>query len=404
MLSLIRAISCYRMTSTSGNTIDASINPFGIGADFSFERLLTETTIWFESHYIELIFAIAIGTAIFFILGGIKRYAVRYVRRHQGLIGYRAIIGKAIARTSKFFMFMVSAETVATFAAAPDFLERIVHVLFTISAVVQVAIWLREIILGAIQRKTSQDPDEHETLQSAMTLIRILVTFILFAIAAIMILDNLGVDVTGLIAGLGVGGIAIGLAAQGIFSDLFAALSIIFDKPFRPGHTITYDNTIGTIEKIGLKSTRLRAVTGEEVIISNTNLLDKEIVNMTRLARRRSRFGIGVVYQTDPDAARGIPDLLQKIVEEEGAVFIRSGFVGFGDSSINFELDFDIMSSQYDEVYQGRHKIGLAILQKFNEEGLEFAYPTQTTFTSAPDGKMIMPYPEGGFGIPMAKG
>ena len=366
-----------------------------IGA--SFQRLIGDGSTWLSNHYMELIIAAVFGTAIFFLLGAIKRLAARYVRTNEDLTGYRAIIGKTIARTSKFFMLMVSAELVVNFASAPSSFDRVVHVLFTISAVLQVAIWLREIILGLIVRRTSQDPDQHETLENAMTLIRLLVTFVLFAIAAIMILDNLGVDVTGLIAGLGVGGIAIGLAAQGIFSDLFAALSIIFDKPFRRGETISYDTTVGTIEKIGLKSTRLRAITGEEIIISNTNLLDKEIVNMTRLARRRTRFGIGVIYQTKPEEARRIPGLLKKIVEENDAVFIRSGFVGFGDSSINFELDFDIMSSEYDVVYEGRHRIGLAILQAFNEEGLEFAYPTQTTFTAAPDGEMILPYPEGGF-------
>ncbi len=368
----------------------------------SIQRLTVDGSRWLTSHYVELIFAIVIGTAIFFLLGAIKRFGSRYVRNNSGLTGYRTIIGTAISRTSKFFMLMVSAELVVSFGSAPSSFERVVHVLFTIAMVLQVAIWLREIILGLIVRKTSQDPDQHETLENAMTLIRLLVTFVLFAIAVIMILDNLGVNVTGLIAGLGVGGIAIGLAAQGIFSDLFAALSIIFDKPFRRGETITYDNTIGTIEKIGLKSTRLRATTGEEIIISNTNLLDKEIVNMTRLARRRTRFGIGVIYQTNPDEARRIPDLLKKIVEANDAVFVRSGFVGFGDSSINFELDFDIMSSEYDVVYQGRHKIGLAILQAFNEEGLEFAYPTQTTFTAAPDGEMILPYPEGGYPVPLS--
>jgi len=369
----------------------------------SIQRLTVDGSRWLTNHYVELIFAVVIGTGIFFLLGAIKRLAARYIRKNRGLTGYRTIIGTALSRTSKFFMLMVSAELVVSFASAPSSFDRVVHALFTISMVAQVAIWLREIILGLIVRKTSQDPDQHETLENAMTLIRLLVTFVLFAIAAIMILDNLGVNVTGLIAGLGVGGIAIGLAAQGIFSDLFAALSIIFDKPFRRGETITYDNTIGTIEKIGLKSTRLRAVTGEEIIISNTNLLDKEIVNMTRLARRRTRFGIGVIYQTMPDEARRIPGLLKKIVEDNDAVFVRCGLVGFGDSSINFELDFDIMSSEYDVVYQGRHIIGLAILQAFNEEGLEFAYPTQTTFTAAPDGEMILPYPEGGFGALVGK-
>lgn len=367
-----------------------------------FQRLITDVSDWLSSHYMELILAVAIGTGIFFLLGAIKRLAARYVRNNVGLTGYRTIIGKAIARTSKTFMLMVSAELVVSFANAPSSVDRIVQVLFTIAAVVQAAIWLREVILGLIIRRTSQDPDQHETLHSAMTLIRILVTFVLFAIATIMILDNLGINVTGLIAGLGVGGIAIGLAAQGIFSDLFAALSIIFDKPFRAGDTITYGTTTGTIEKIGLKTTRLRSIMGEEVIISNTNLLDTEITNLTRLARRRTRFGIGVIYQTKPDDARRIPGLLKDIVESNDANFIRSGFVGFGDSSIDFQLDFDIMSSDYEVVFEGRHRIGLAILQRFNEEGLEFAYPTQTTFTAAPDGEMILPYPEGGYPVPVS--
>lgn len=390
------------MTSTDSTSSITLENP--LGEEFSISKFVEESTRWLSDHYIEILIAAAVGTAIFFILGGLKRYAARYVRNNSELIGYRQIIGKAIARTSKFFMLMVSAETIVSFSNAPELVERIVHILFTISIVLQVAIWIREIILGLVERKTSQDPDQHETLQNAMTLIRLLVTVVLFAIAAIMILDNLGVDVTGLIAGLGVGGIAIGLAAQGIFSDLFAALSIIFDKPFKRGEVISYDMTVGTIEKIGLKSTRLRAVTGEEIIISNTNLLDKEIVNMTRLERRRTRYGIGVIYQTEPEQARRIPDLLKDIVESHDAVFIRSGFVGFGDSAINFELDFDILSSNYEEVYAGRHKIGLAILQKFNEEGFEFAYPTQTTFAAAPDGKMILPYPEGGFGFSAKEG
>ncbi|QJB69431.1 mechanosensitive ion channel family protein [Parasphingorhabdus halotolerans] len=388
------------MTNATASPVGPTIPDFAK----SFNTLVSDSSLWLSTHYIELIVAIAIGVAIYVVLGVVKRYASRYVNKSESLTDYKLILIKAIARTSRFFRIMVSAELVVTFAYAPFSIDKIIHVFFTISAILQTAIWLREIILGLFNRRLTADPLENETLANAMALIRLFVTFILFAIATIMILDNLGVDVTGLVAGLGVGGIAIGLAAQGIFSDLFAALSIIFDKPFRRGDTITYDTTIGKIEKIGLKSTRLRSVTGEEVIISNTNLLGKEIINMTRLDRRRTRFGIGVIYQTEPKEARRIPELLKKIVESNDAVFIRSGFVGFGDSSINFELDFDILSSDYEVVFEGRHKIGLAILQTFNEEGFEFAYPTQTTFTSAPDGKMIMPYPEGGFGIAAKEG
>ncbi|MEZ5709406.1 MAG: mechanosensitive ion channel [Blastomonas sp.] len=355
---------------------------------------------WLLDHTAEIVVALVAGTVLHWILRFLASRAALFAARQPDRLSLPAIVGRTLAKTGHFFILMVSAKLIIAFAYAPEGLARVINFLFTVSVALQVAIWVREIILGVIERRATDDEGgTSDTLVNAMALIRILVTSALFIIASIVILDNLGVDVTGLVAGLGIGGIAIGLAAQGIFSDLFAALSIIFDKPFRRGETIGFDNMTATVEKIGLKSARLRSVFGEEIIISNANLLNKEIVNYTRLDRRRTRYGIGVIYQTAPEDARRIPGLLQEIVEAHGGQFIRCGFVGFGDSSINFELDFDILSSSFDDVFQARHTIGLAILQKFNEEGLEFAYPTQTTFTAAPDGRMIMPYPEKGLKV-----
>lgn len=357
---------------------------------------------WVTQHSVEILIAIAIGTAIYFALALIRNRARSFAKKREDRYSFPAIIARALCKTGHFFMLMLSIRLVTGFAYTPATLEWIISFLFIVAAAFQAAMWVREIILGMVERKAAaSDHEGSETLANAMTLIRLAVSFILFAIASIVVLDNLGVDVTGLVAGLGVGGIAIGLAAQGIFSDLFAALSIIFDKPFQRGDSIAFDTFAGSVEKIGLKSTRLRSLTGEEIVISNTNLLNKEIKNNTQLNFRRTRFAIGVIYQTDPDEARKIPDVLKDIVEANDAKFVRSGFVGFGDSSINFELDFDVMSDDYAVTYETRHRIGLAVLQKFNELGYEFAYPTQTTFTSAPDGKMIMPYPEGAF-VPVA--
>ncbi len=359
---------------------------------------------WVVENQFEIMVAVAIGTAIYFALVFLCKYAKSYAERLDDPLRFRAIAGRTIGKTGYIFIFMLAVRLVTGFANTPPGIEKIISFFFIIVAAYQVAIWARELILGFVERRASDsDGRSSETLANAMAIIKLIVTIGLFAIASIVVLDNLGVDVTGLIAGLGIGGIAIGLAAQGIFSDLFAALAIIFDKPFKRGETIKYDNTVGTVEKTGLKSTLIRSVTGEEIIISNTNLLDKEIINFTRLERRRTRFGIGVIYQTPPEKARQIPDILREIVESHDARFVRAGFVGFGDSSINFELDFDIMSDDYEVVYAGRHAVGLDILQKFNALGYEFAYPTQTTFTSAPDGTMIMPYPEGGFGPVQAK-
>jgi small-conductance mechanosensitive channel len=364
------------------------------------ERRLYGLWTWLSDHVVEIAIAAGIGTAIYLALAYLQRHARIYAARQEDRLSLAAIVARTLSKTKQYFLIMVAVRLVVGFSEAPGGIVQTVSFLFTVASVFQVAIWAREIILGMIERRaTVSDDAGSETLANAMSLIRLLVTVVLFAIASIMVLDNLGVNVTGLIAGLGIGGIAIGLAAQGIFSDLFAALSIIFDKPFKRGETIGFDTTTATVEKIGLKSARLRSVNGEEIIISNTNLLSKQIINYTRLNRRRTRYMIGLIYQTPPERARKVPDITRELVEQAGGVFIRCGFVGFGASSIDFELDFDIMSANFDEVFDARHRIGLAILERFNDEGFEFAYPTQTSFTAAPDGRMVLPYPEGGFAV-----
>jgi small-conductance mechanosensitive channel len=351
-------------------------------------------TAWVRGNIAELAVAAAAAVLVYLLLSWLKRRAAKIAREREDHAAMASIIARTIARTGKFFRVMAAIELVNGYANAPAPLARTIDVLFTIAVVLQAAVWLREIILGLIERRASDSGGEHETLQSAMVLIRLLVSFAVFAIAAIVILDNLGVNVTGLIAGLGVGGIAIGLAAQGIFSDLFAAISIIFDRPFKRGDTITYDTTTARVERIGMKSTRLRALTGEEKIISNSKLLEKEITNNTLSVYRRVVFLISLVYRTPTETAARVPDILREIVEREGAEFIRGGFHSFAPSSLDFQLVFDVQSEDVDEMFTARHAIGLGIAKRFAEEGIEFAYPTQTTYTAAPDGTLVMPYAE----------
>lgn len=352
--------------------------------------LWTSTRNWVSDNSVDIGLAVLGGVAVYLLLSLARRLGMR-LRNGNDPLGLAPILGRVIAKTGQFFMIMVSARLVAGYANAPILVTQAVGFLFTISAVFQGAIWLRELIMGILERRAS-DGVSGETLANAMGVIRVVVTFALFAIATVMVLDNLGVNVTGLVAGLGIGGIAIGLAAQGIFSDLFAALSIIFDRPFLKGETINYDQTTATVEKIGLKSTRLRAVTGERKIISNTNLLAKEITSYAGLDHRRFRFVLSVIYQTDIELAERIPVLLREIVAEHKAVLLRSGFAGFGQSSLDFEVEFDVFDPDYEQIYRVRHAIGLTILRRFREAGVQFAYPTQTTFTAAPDGTMVMPY------------
>jgi small-conductance mechanosensitive channel len=318
------------------------------------------TATWVHGNVFELSVAVGAALIVFVALSWLKRIASKIARESEHRAHVKSIVARTLARTSKFFRVMVSIELVNQIANAPAALTDAIDILSTIAIVVQVAIWLREIILGMIERRAGEGLHEHETLQSAMVLIRLLVSFALFAVAAIVILDNLGVNVTGLVAGLGVGGIAIGLAAQGIFSDLFAAISIIFDKPFRRGDTVSYDNTIARVEVIGMKSTRLRALTGEEKIISNSKLLEKEITNNTLTLYRRVTFVLTLVYQTPPALAKRIPEILREVVESNGAQFIRAGFNNFAASSLDFHLVFDIESDDVEVMFQARHDIGIA--------------------------------------------
>nr|WP_156000824.1 mechanosensitive ion channel domain-containing protein [Sphingopyxis sp. MC1] len=352
----------------------------------------TSSVAWVDTHWLQIGIAIGAGLVIYFALSLIRGFALKKAQSATGQFTLTDIVGRVIHKTKSLVLAIVAIRLVAASANPPLVVLQIIQFVFTVAVVLQVAIWAREIVLGLIQRRAAEG--HNETLVNAMGIIRLLISIALFAVAAIVILDNMGVNVTGLIAGLGIGGIAIGLAAQGIFSDLFASLSIIFDRPFRVGEAIKYDNSVATVERIGLKSTHLRSVNGELLVISNTNLLSKEITNYAHLERRRVQFAIGVIYQTTPAMLRALPDLLKAQVEAEGHEFVRSSFIGFGASSLDFELVADIPSADYNEVIAARTAIGIRVFEEMTNAGYDFAYPTQTTFTAAPDGTMILPYAE----------
>jgi len=385
---------------STSNSVLANLNVPDVDFDFDPAATYALAAHWFRHHWMGLATASCVAVATFVVLSALRQYAISYCKRERpGGGGWWLVFGRAAARTTHTFILLMALNVSYRIAHPPSEVGSVIHSLFTIAVVLQCAIWARALILGAFDLRTNNGDYAGEALANAMGVIPLLVSFAVFAIASIVVLDNLGVNVTGLIAGLGIGGIAIGLAAQGIFADLFAALAIILDRPFRRGDTIAYDQTIGTVEAIGLKSTRIRSPTGEERIIANRQLLDKEIQNNTMREYRRYKFALALIYQTPPELARRVPDILREIVRKEGATFVRSGFVNFGASSLDFELEFD-GPQPFETGYTLRHAVGLAIAERFAAEGIEFAYPTQTTFTAAPDGTMIIPYAE----TPAAKG
>ncbi|MEE4451606.1 mechanosensitive ion channel family protein [Novosphingobium resinovorum] len=354
--------------------------------------LLNSTLAWFQAYWLQIIIAVAIAVAIVSALYALRRLGARLCREERGRGDWLTIVGRIANKTTNYFIIMVAIRAVDGYAQTPPILDKLVTFLFTLAAVMQGAIWAREFILGAIEHKTSAEHFRGEAIINAMGLIRLLVSVAVFAVATVVLLDNLGVNVTGLVAGLGVGGIAIGLAAQGIFADLFAALAIIFDRPFSKGDQISFGTSSGTIEAIGLKSTRIRAYTGELRIIANKNLLDKEILNVSGRDHIRLPFTIGVAYETPPETLARIPAILTELVEAEGGKAARAGFETFGASSLDFSLLVDVPGRDWAVAHPLRDRLLVAIMKRFAQEGISIPYPTQTTFTAAPDGTIIMPY------------
>ena len=348
---------------------------------------------WLEVNRTELPIGLAVAAAIVLFMIGLRAIGSRLVTGDPHCQRWRGVIGHVLAKTSILFMVVAALDIVATYAAVPARIERLFDILFTIAFALQGAVWARELMLGVISRRAGEDPTE-TAIGNAMGVIRVLVSVALFAIAIIVILDNVGVNVTALVAGLGIGGIAIGLAAQGVFSDLFAALAILFDKPFRRGDIIQFGPTTGTVDRIGLKTTRLRSLNGELVVMANTKLLEQEIRNFAGGRARRSQLPFGLVYQTPANELEKVSSLAKAAVESrKGCTFVRCAILGFGASSIDFELLFDSRTTDANKVAADRTAVALAVLRLFQEHELVFAYPTQTTLTAAPDGTMIMPYP-----------
>jgi small-conductance mechanosensitive channel len=370
-----------------GPLLDAS----GLNLSQKTDRLVAESSAWVSGHVLDIVIAAGIGFAIAAALLGIRALGCSLLARWGRDPHWPTIFARVLAKTKVYFIVLLSAELVAAHAYTPPGMMTVIHFAFVIAFAIQAAVWARELILGYLEHRVGAN-EGHGTLGSAVSIIRLLVTVTLFAIAIILILSNLGVNVTGLVAGLGVGGIAIGLAAQGIFSDLFAALSIIFDKPFRKGDTITFGTVSGSVENIGLKTTRVRSVSGEEVVVANAKLLDQQIHNFARLKRRRIVLKFGLATNTPPDKCRRVPDIAAKVVGEQPKTsVVRCGMTGFGNSSYDYELQADVQSTDYDVTFKTRDAIAIGLIEALGAAGIEFSNPSQTVFFAAPDGTLVAP-------------
>lgn len=316
-----------------------------------------ELQAWFETNRDGLLIGIGVAVVIVALMLLLREIGRRTVARDPEGWSWRTVIGRVFAKTNLAFMVLAAADVVATYADLAHKLARLLDIAFVVAFALQAAVWGRELILGMIGHRVARE-NGSGALSNAMAIIRVLVSVALFAIAGILILDNLGVNVTALVAGLGIGGIAIGLAAQGIFADLFAALSILFDKPFKKGDTIRYDNSTGTVERIGLKTTRLRSVTGEQLIMSNTKLLEREIHNLALAKARRVTLYLAI----GGEASESSVDAVSKAAGEaigplKGCKLVRCALSGAGSAALTFDLVYDDLSRDNDLLASNRSAV-----------------------------------------------
>ena len=329
--------------------------------------------LWLRHDSLEALIAIGVGVALFLALRALRSMGCRLLERGNEPAAWRSVTARVARKTHSFFLMAFSAEVVAKFAAAPGALLNAINFLFTVAFVLQGAIWLRELILVLVAHRAERSGPDQSTLANAMGVIRILVNIAVWAIALILVLDNLGVNVTALVAGLGIGGIAIGLAAQGIFSDLFAALAIIFDRPFRRGDTIQYGTTVGTVEAIGLKTTRLRALSGEQVVMANTKLLEQEVRNLRLIEERRVLLTLPLAPNTESKKLARVPDLLRSIVEAQANTrFGHAVIVNITGNSVDVELIFHVTTPDGEEMVNIRHAVLVEATRALHEAGIAF--------------------------------
>jgi small-conductance mechanosensitive channel len=337
---------------------------------------------WLLAHWLQIAFATTAGIVVYLLLNGLRSWSMKHCWRGKGVAIWYSVFGRALGKTGQPFMILAAARLVVGYSDAPPGLTITIVTLFTIVAVFQTAVWLREIVFGFIENRTLNEAYHGQALVSALGIIRLLLSIALFAIAIVVVLGNIGVNVTGLVAGLGVGGVAIGLAAQGIFADLFAALAILFDRPFQVGDLIAYDkgSSSGTVEAIGLKSTRIRGAGGEERIIANRKLLDFEILNTTRRRHNRFKFDFFLSYATPPDVVLRVPALLKEAVESEGYGLVHGGLNGFGPYGLSYDVEYDSVDTDFPA--EARDKVAAAVLQRLRDHNIGFAYPAQVSLVA----------------------
>ncbi|MDH3309815.1 MAG: mechanosensitive ion channel family protein [Gammaproteobacteria bacterium] len=341
--------------------------------------------VYFGNPLYDWIVAVTISIVLVLILHIVKRIILRRLtalsrKTENRLDDYVVDI---LSHTRFLFLFIVAFYFGMQYLELPPKPTRYLDHFAVIALLVQVAFWGNRAIAVWLKDYLKRNRETDAASATTASVLGFMGRVVLWSVLLLMILGNLGFDITALVASLGIGGIAVALALQNILGDIFASLSIALDKPFVIGDFIIVDEVLGTVEYIGLKTTRLRSLGGEQIVFSNNDLLKSRIRNYKRMFERRVVFGFGVVYQTTHVQLKQIPMMVREIIQgQEKTRFDRAHFKEYGDSSLDFEVVYYVLSPNYNVYMDIQQAINLAIFEQFAKAGIDFAYPTRTLYVT----------------------
>lgn len=295
------------------------------------------------------------------------------------------IIADALTHINFPFYLSIALYVVTQYLTIDPFIQGAVRNFTLIVVSIYIGIAVKVIISRTVEfyfsQRAKKDKEDKDVDQGFLSFIKTIVQIGVWLFIFIFILQNVGYNISALVGGLGIAGIAIAFSLQNVLSDLFSYISIFFDKPFKVGDFIIIGDDMGVVKNIGIKSTRIRTLQGQELIMTNKELTESRINNYRRMQRRRVVFQFGVVYDTSPKQLRKIPEIIEEIMKEIEVVdFDRAHFFHFGDSSLDFEVVYYVNNKEYNVYMDCQQKINLELMERLAKEGVEFAYPTQTVY------------------------
>jgi len=341
--------------------------------------------VFFNNTVLEYLILLGIFIAILIVLKIFKIILLVKIKKItvKTKTGFDDLIIDVISSIKWPFYLFFSLYFSLKFINIPSILESISYYLLFIAGIYYVIKGLQGIVDYGFNKvlEKREKGSEGSFDPTIILLFKKIAKILLWGIAAIIFLQNLGFNISALVAGLGIGGLAIAFALQNILSDIFASFSIYFDKPFEIGDFIIIGKDMGTVKKIGIKSTRIQTLQGQELIVSNQELTSTRVNNYKKMEKRRILFNFGVTYETPTEKVEKIPGIVKEIMEDiELADLDRVHFNKFADSSLNFEVVYYLNSSEYNDYMDVQQNINLAIKSALEKEKINFAYPTQTVF------------------------